>query len=59
MPESEYRLEMRNISKNVSGVRAFSDVSFFLKAGENHAPVCENGAVKSTLIKFLSGVHTP
>jgi ABC-type sugar transport system ATPase subunit len=29
MPESEYRLEMRNISKNFSGVKALSDVSFF------------------------------
>ncbi len=59
MPGSEYRLEMHNISKHFSGVKALSDVSFFVKPGENHALAGENGAGKSTLIKVLSGVHTP
>ena len=59
MPGSEYRLEMHNISKHFSGVKALSDVSFFVRPGENHALAGENGAGKSTLIKVLSGVHTP
>ncbi len=59
MPQSEYRLEMRGISKNFSGVKALSDVSLFVRPGENHALVGENGAGKSTLIKVLSGVHPP
>lgn len=56
---SEYRLEMHNISKHFSGVKALNDVSLFVKPGENHALVGENGAGKSTLIKVLSGMHTP
>lgn len=59
MPESKYRLEMHNISKHFSGVKALSDVSLFVKPGENHALLGENGAGKSTLIKVLSGVHQP
>lgn len=59
MPGSEYRLEMHNISKHFSGVKALSDVSFFVKPGENHALAGENGAGKSTLIKVLSGMHAP
>ena len=59
MPECTNRLEMHHISKHFSGVKALSDVSFFVKPGENHALAGENGAGKSTLIKVLSGMHSP
>ena len=50
-------LEMRSISKEFPGVKALSDVSIEVEAGEIHAIVGENGAGKSTLMKVLSGVY--
>lgn len=49
-------LEMRNISKQFSGVYALKDMHLNLKKGELHAIVGENGAGKSTLIKILGGI---
>lgn len=53
----EIVFEMQAITKEFSGVRALSDVSFSAKKGEIHALVGENGAGKSTLMKILSGVY--
>lgn len=50
-------LEMRNITKEFPGVKALSDVTFSVAAGEIHCLVGENGAGKSTLMKVLSGVY--
>src|SRR6187549_1026976 len=50
-------LEMRSITKEFPGVKALSDVSMSVKAGEIHAICGENGAGKSTLMKVLSGVY--
>ena len=55
--EQNIVLEMRDISKNFTGVRALSHVDFTLRRGEIHALMGENGAGKSTLIKVLTGVH--
>ena len=55
--EQNMVLEMRDISKNFTGVRALSHVDFTLRKGEIHALMGENGAGKSTLIKVLTGVH--
>ena len=55
--EQNIVLEMRDISKNFTGVRALSHVDFTLRMGEIHAVMGENGAGKSTLIKVLTGVH--
>ena len=54
---SEYILEMNDITKDFSGVKALSNVNFKVKRGEIHCLVGENGAGKSTLMKVLSGVH--
>ena len=50
-------LKMCGISKSFPGVKALSNVSLTLNAGEVHALCGENGAGKSTLMKVLSGVY--
>ena len=57
--EQNVVLEMRDISKNFTGVRALSHVDFTLRKGEIHALMGENGAGKSTLLKIITGVLTP
>lgn len=52
-----YILEMKNITKDFSGVKALDDVNLQVKKGEIHALCGENGAGKSTLMKVLSGVY--
>ncbi|MBS3680710.1 sugar ABC transporter ATP-binding protein [Ornithinibacillus massiliensis] len=54
---SEYILEMDQIIKEFSGVKALSNVNFKVEKGEIHCLVGENGAGKSTLMKVLSGVY--
>ncbi len=50
-------LEMKNITKEFTGVKALDDVNLDLFEGEFHSLVGENGAGKSTLMKVLSGVY--
>ncbi len=52
-------IEMKNIVKEFSGIRALSDITFDLYKGEIHCLVGENGAGKSTLMKVLSGAYRP
>ncbi|WP_059172560.1 sugar ABC transporter ATP-binding protein [Bacillus sp. FJAT-27445] len=54
---SGYILEMNDISKEFTGVKALTNVNFKVKKGEIHCLIGENGAGKSTLMKVLSGVH--
>lgn len=54
---SENVLEIKNVSKQFSGVKALDDVSFDILKGSCHCLVGENGAGKSTLIKILTGAH--
>jgi len=56
---SEFKLELRSITKTFPGVKALDRVHFQLKPGEIHALMGENGAGKSTFIKVITGVHEP
>ena len=59
MPDSEYILEMRHVSKRFASIRALDDVTFRVRKGTVHALMGENGAGKSTLMKILNGLHRP
>jgi branched-chain amino acid transport system ATP-binding protein/branched-chain amino acid transport system permease protein len=52
-------LEARSVSKNFGGVRAVSDVSLVVPAGEIYAVIGPNGAGKSTFLRLLSGEMAP
>ena len=54
---SEYRLEMRGISKSFPGVKALDGVQLSIRPGTVHALMGENGAGKSTLMKCLFGIY--
>ena len=55
--ENNYILEMRHVRKEFPGVVALGDVSLYLKRGEVHALLGENGAGKSTIMKILAGIY--
>lgn len=54
---SEYRLEMRNVSKAFPGVQALDNAQLRLRPGTVHALMGENGAGKSTLMKCMFGIY--
>lgn len=54
---TDYILEMENITKDFSGVKALNNVNLKVKRGEIHSICGENGAGKSTLMKVLSGLY--
>ncbi len=55
---SEYILQMKNCRKEFPGVVALDDVSLYVKRGEVHALMGENGAGKSTIMKILAGIYS-
>lgn len=52
-------IHMKNIKMSFGGVKALKGVDLIIQPGEIHCLAGENGCGKSTLIKVLSGVHTP
>lgn len=52
-------LQVRELTKTFSGVKALDRVSLHVQKGEVHALMGENGAGKSTLMKILIGLLTP
>jgi branched-chain amino acid transport system ATP-binding protein len=52
-------LTVRNLSKSYGGVRALSDVSFSVAAGEMVAMIGPNGAGKTTCFNALNGQLAP
>ena len=54
---SEYRLELKGISKSFPGVKALDKVQLSIRPATVHALMGENGAGKSTLMKCLFGIY--
>ncbi len=52
-------LEVANVSKNFSGLRAVSDVTFAVPRGVIFAVIGPNGAGKTTLFNMIAGVFRP
>jgi ribose transport system ATP-binding protein len=59
MDTSASRLRLQNISMAFPGAMALSGVNLVLRAGEIHGLLGQNGAGKSTVVKFLSGAEQP
>src|SRR3984885_10052699 len=51
--------QMSGISKSYGGAVALDHADLAVRAGRIHAVLGENGAVKSTLLKVMSGVVQP
>src|SRR3954467_2972913 len=52
-------LEVTNVSKNFSGLRAVDDVSFTVPEGAIFAVIGPNGAGKTTLFNLIAGALAP
>lgn len=55
----DYVIEMINITKEFTGIKANDNITLQLKKGEIHALLGENGAGKSTLMSILFGLYQP
>lgn len=52
-------IELKNISKHFGNIKANSNISFSIYAGEVLALLGENGSGKTTLMNMLSGIYYP
>ncbi len=55
--QSEWLLEMIDVSKSFPGVKALDNVNLRIRPHSVHALMGENGAGKSTLLKCLFGIY--
>ncbi len=52
-------LEATGVAKKFGGIRAVSEASISVRAGEIHALIGPNGAGKTTLFNLISGLYAP
>ncbi|HET7155803.1 MAG TPA: ATP-binding cassette domain-containing protein, partial [Hyphomicrobiaceae bacterium] len=52
-------IEVRNVSRQFGGIRAVTNTSLTVEAGEIHALIGPNGAGKTTLFNLVSGLFPP
>ena len=52
-------LQAHGVSKHFGGIRAVTDASLSVDAGEIHALIGPNGAGKTTMFNLISGMFTP
>jgi branched-chain amino acid transport system ATP-binding protein len=52
-------IEVQNVSKQFGGIRAVTNTSLTVEAGEIHALIGPNGAGKTTLFNLVSGLFPP
>lgn len=52
-------LEVRGLTKSFGAAQALRALNFTVEPGEVHALLGQNGCGKSTLVKTLTGVHSP
>ncbi len=57
MTKKELVIELKNISKYYSRIKALSNINLVITPGEITCILGDNGAGKSTLIKIISGLH--
>lgn len=57
--DSEYLINLQEMTKSFPGVLANDKIDFKIKPGEIHALLGENGAGKSTLVKMIYGILKP
>jgi branched-chain amino acid transport system ATP-binding protein len=55
----EYALEVRGVSLRFGGVRALTEVSFGVNAGELFSIIGPNGAGKTSIVNCISGRYRP
>ena len=55
----DYTLEVRGVSLRFGGVRALTEVSFGVKAGELFSIIGPNGAGKTSIVNCISGRYKP
>ncbi|MFS4436871.1 ABC transporter ATP-binding protein [Paracoccaceae bacterium GXU_MW_L88] len=59
MTSSDWRLDVRNLTRHIAGQSAVEDVSFRLAAGQVTCLLGPSGCGKSTTLRMIAGVERP